>query len=99
MLTCLGSYLVIPYQLVNKSGQMIIVNREGSIIKQLQTIFRCCHGNFMEETHKVPQGSQLSVQNMSLLNKISLYNILSEMKVNMWTRLKGLRIVNRENVT
>jgi len=80
------------------SHQMIIANREGSTIKQFLTIFRCYHGNFIEETHKIPQGSQLSVQNMSLLNKISLYSILSAMKVNMWTRSKGLRIVNRENL-
>jgi len=52
----------------------------------------------MEETHKIPQGNQLSVQNMSLLNKILLYSILSAMKLNMWTGSKGLRIVKHENL-
>jgi len=51
-----------------------------------------------KETHKIPQGSQLSVQNMTLLNKISLYSILSAVEVNMWTGSKGLRIVKCENL-
>jgi hypothetical protein len=44
---------------------MIIVNREQSITKQLLGILRCCHGNVMEETYKIPHGSQLSVQTIS----------------------------------
>lgn len=81
-----------------KYGQVIIVTRQGGTSKQLWRTLKCCHGSVMEETYKIPQGSHLSVQTVSLLNNSSLCSILSVVNVNVWTRSGGLRIGYHENL-